>query len=72
MNFKNNKMKRESHKVAKRRKHNRGNYARLIRVQQLATQRTFYKQFVQVCLLLVVPSHPSQWPSRAAGTPLGF
>ena len=43
----------------------------LIRVQQLATQRTFYKEFVQVCLLPVAPCHLSQRPSGAAGTPLG-
>ena len=43
----------------------------LIRVRHLATERTCYKQFVQVCLLPVAPSHPSQRPCGAAGTPLG-
>ena len=45
--------------------------ARLVRVHNQATQRTCYKQFVQVCLLWVAPCHLSQRPSGAAGTPLG-
>ena len=36
------------------------------RVRQLATQGTWHKQFVQVCLLPVSPCHPSQRPSGAA------
>ena len=44
---------------------------RLIRVCHLATQTTWYKQFVQVCLMAVASCYPSQRPSRAGGTPLG-
>ena len=45
--------------------------ARLIRVRHMATQRTWYKQFVQLCFLAAASCHPTQRPSGAAGTPLG-
>ena len=40
-------------------------------VCRMATQGTWYKQFVKLGLLAVASCHPSKRPSGAAETPLG-